>query len=549
MNSFSSKHLIIFAILSLTFALGSSLYISEKQGRFFSNDLRNREISLLFGAIEAGPLAIARLNSSAFSQEAIDRLMQNPSLKGRAITSASIYGGPDGNYQYAKWEDGKSVSKECLANVVKNFSYPDSLNSFQVTIEYDKCSLLIEEKQIYKISLIATSLVFLLVTIALILAIFPIVTSLRLASSFLTRPKEKSDVEKIKFLPLRHMTKLALKSFELERDAVLAQLSRQVAHDIRSPLSALKMALKDIDTIPNDYQAMIRNSIQRISGIANNLLQTNLNIQEKSLQAEEEVLYLALDTIITEKKILFRDRPDLTIEFSFKADRFLFVSINKIEFHRVLSNLINNSAEAMVAGIQKIKVEVERIDQSIQIKIIDNGKGIPASILEKIGSRGFSYGKNNNESGSGLGIFHAKNTIESFGGNFTIQSKEAVGTEITIRLPIVKNPITDNHFYDYAYIEDDNLIRLAWKKRAEKQNIKLILLKSTAEFMQYESQFSKELTKIYIDSDLGERERGEDFAIVLHSLGYQNIYMSTGYDANHFAHIPWLKVTPKECPF
>jgi signal transduction histidine kinase len=71
-------------------------------------------------------------------------------------------------------------------------------------------------------------------------------------------------------------------------------------------------------------------------------------------------------------------------------------------------------------------------ESSLQIRIQDNGKGIPKERIANLGSRGNTFGK---KSGSGLGLFHAKRTIESFGGKFDIESEEGHGTSIFITLP------------------------------------------------------------------------------------------------------------------
>ncbi len=67
--------------------------------------------------------------------------------------------------------------------------------------------------------------------------------------------------------------------------------------------------------------------------------------------------------------------------------------------------------------------------------VSDNGKGIPSHILARLGEHGISYGKKGTESGSGLGIYHAKKTVEEWGGKFEVRSREGIGTAIEIKLP------------------------------------------------------------------------------------------------------------------
>ncbi|MBF0315132.1 MAG: hypothetical protein HQK52_17035 [Oligoflexia bacterium] len=107
-----------------------------------------------------------------------------------------------------------------------------------------------------------------------------------------------------------------------------------------------------------------------------------------------------------------------------------------------------------------------------------------------------------------------------------------------------------NWYYNYVYIEDDEYERSDWKRNAKKKNINALILTSTKEFEMYADNISKNKTLIYLDCDLGEGElRGDEFAEKLHAEGYLNLYMSTSYDAEEFAHLPWLKYAGKGCPF
>jgi hypothetical protein len=71
------------------------------------------------------------------------------------------------------------------------------------------------------------------------------------------------------------------------------------------------------------------------------------------------------------------------------------------------------------------------------IKIIDNGKGIPADLLPKIKQGGISIGK---KEGAGLGISGAIQNIKKWNGNYDIQSKVGEGTTFTVTLPIAEEP-------------------------------------------------------------------------------------------------------------
>lgn len=124
---------------------------------------------------------------------------------------------------------------------------------------------------------------------------------------------------------------------------------------------------------------------------------------------------------LNEKQIEYGSQNDVKIYFSNLVSGTALVKLQESEVARMLSNLINNSVDAM-NGIDnpKIKIEIACIDSKITLSIVDNGKGMSPEILSKIGQRGITFGKKIDSSGSGLGLFHAKTFLESNNGKLEI---------------------------------------------------------------------------------------------------------------------------------
>jgi signal transduction histidine kinase len=214
------------------------------------------------------------------------------------------------------------------------------------------------------------------------------------------------------------------------RQQAFAETAKQVSHDIRSPLSALEMISGQLDMIPDKQRLVIKSVTQRISQIANGLLRRNSDSHE----AAENIGSL-VESIITEKRLQFQERSKLLLLLDKPIEEDAFAMISATELKRVLSNVINNAIEATdFKG--RVEVSIRTYGRELLITIIDNGKGIPAEVLPRLGERGFSVGKGCvGDSGSGLGLYHAKNAIESAGGKLTIQSKIDMGTQVSIVLP------------------------------------------------------------------------------------------------------------------
>jgi len=277
---------------------------------------------------------------------------------------------------------------------------------------------------------------------------------------------------------------------EREHDSIQAiafnKVASQVAHDIRSPLSALEMISSQLSELPEEKRVIIRNSIHRIRDIANSLIGRKKDriiqigsstIQSSSSAADSISLETALlspvmDSIVTEKRIQYRDRLGIEIVFDqTRASYGLFAKINITEFKRVISNLIDNAVEAFIKrGKVEIVLKPEPDTKQVIIEIVDNGKGMPQSLLNRVGERGITVGK---VGGSGLGLAHAKETFKQFKGDLTVLSNEGEGTTIVLKLPLEEPPnwfvpklkIKENQ--KVIIFDDDQTIHQIWKGRFE----------------------------------------------------------------------------------
>jgi signal transduction histidine kinase len=263
-----------------------------------------------------------------------------------------------------------------------------------------------------------------------------------------------------------------------EKELAIGKLSAQVAHDIRSPLASLNTAILHTKELPENQRAMIRSATQRINDIANNLLsQYKETGKSETLQNEvtqNYLLYTLLDSIISEKRQSLSQGLKINFTTQKKA-HMCCAKIHRIEFARVISNIINNSIEA-ITDSGKINVSLKQKGNYIFIAIEDSGYGIPEKLLSSIYNKGISYRK---KDGTGIGLYHAKQHIESWQGNITITSKENKGTNVLISLPKAKPPRWLERrliFPENAVIvilDDDESIHHIWDQRLK--NLKNIV--------------------------------------------------------------------------
>jgi signal transduction histidine kinase len=212
----------------------------------------------------------------------------------------------------------------------------------------------------------------------------------------------------------------------VERFKERHQIAKQVAHDIRSPLSALEIAVGHEEWNNPEAKKLAHHALTRIKQIANDLL-----AKAKSQDLELIDLTSVINELVEEKRATIG--KDHFLEFDFSGESTL-IRASKSVLSRVVSNLINNSVEAMPEG-GSVKLKVKKDEGAVSLSIADKGKGISSEILSKLGQEPVSMGKEGTESGSGIGLFHTFQSVKSWGGKIEIASQETVGTTVTIKLP------------------------------------------------------------------------------------------------------------------
>ncbi len=284
------------------------------------------------------------------------------------------------------------------------------------------------------------------------------------------------------------------RALHLKSDALLGSITGQVAHDIRSPLAALEMLSDHLSELPEEKRRILRNSISRIKDIANSLKNpSNTAIVRRPLGAapareepvpeepapvalqnraasEELLIAPVIEELITEKRLEYRHLPGIQIGFEQSRECYgLAAAIEVTAFKRVLSNLVNNSVEAIPGGTGSISILLAPGEQNtVQIKIKDDGIGIEPGILNRLGTKGATFNK---AGGSGLGLAHARETLLRWNGSISIDSAPKRGTTVSLRLPKKPPPawfVPELAFEPNSTIvvfDDDQSIHQVWRGR------------------------------------------------------------------------------------
>jgi len=214
-----------------------------------------------------------------------------------------------------------------------------------------------------------------------------------------------------------------------ERLSAIGELSGRLAHDLRNPLSVMKMSIDLIKQHPADAKIsdsiitkrldLIEKSIDRISHQVDDVLGYVRNSPLK-------LSTISLRTIILGSIDKVNVPHDVTITVS---DSDAILSCDSIKLDAVFINLIVNAIQAIPQG-GTIEIQIRSNNDEVIIDFIDSGVGIPQEFMNKIFEPLFTT----KQKGTGLGLASCKNIIEQHNGKISVKNNP---TTFTITLPKV----------------------------------------------------------------------------------------------------------------
>lgn len=367
------------------------------------------------------------------------------------------------------------------------------------------------------------------------------------AVNLLKMAQESKEIEEIlEELPFRELQVLASRlaqrteklskvEVELVRSkykAHLGEMVSEMAHDVRSLLASLSSILRRSEKLPLQEKELLEAVASRIQNLADDTVAQYRKIFNFK-RNEFETLDQLVSTLVKEKKVLKDSDVTFDVRFNIKEPISLkALPLTQTQLERVLSNLINNSLEAIdekEGG--KIVIDFSLSHgafefSNLRLRVSDNGKGMSEETLQKVRTQGGSYGK---ESGTGLGLAYVRQTVSEIGGRLRLESALNEGTSATMIIPLKAIEIQEdgelNEAPDLVLIDDQSLNRRTWKLEASRSNCRVLALTSEADVL--ENGLLKD-TPIYIDKHLGDRS-GLEVADALHSRGFRKLYITTSH--------------------
>ena len=221
--------------------------------------------------------------------------------------------------------------------------------------------------------------------------------------------------------------------------AYLGTLAGGLAHEIRNPLSTMKVNLQllreELERLHDERVERssrrvetLEKAVRRLEEIVNDFLKfargfdLNLESQDLNEVIEEVVVFVEPEAR--------RQRIDLRTAYDQHLPP---VTLDKKYLQQALLNLLLNARQAIEETGEpgELFVTTQKTDSGVLIQVTDTGPGIPEEVLPKIFDVYFSTKRG----GTGLGLPTCRRIIEEHGGSLTVESEPGKGTSFAIRLP------------------------------------------------------------------------------------------------------------------
>jgi signal transduction histidine kinase len=233
-----------------------------------------------------------------------------------------------------------------------------------------------------------------------------------------------------------------LMATELAQQAALRrQLMADVAHELRTPLSVLRIDLESMEdglmeASPENVRSL-QSEVSYLSNLVDDLRMLSM-ADAGDLRFEKSPVELnsLVRDMVERQQFAARDRKIDLISSLLEKEIYVFGDSQRLS--QVLVNLLSNAIQHTPPDNQ-IFITTEMSDKNAIVKVKNLGAWIPGDELERIFDRFYRLdrSRNRNQGGSGLGLSIARSLIEAHGGKIWAESEEGQSTTFTFKLPII----------------------------------------------------------------------------------------------------------------
>lgn len=223
-----------------------------------------------------------------------------------------------------------------------------------------------------------------------------------------------------------------------ERESAWREMAKQVAHEIKNPLTPMKLSVQYLQKAWDEKSPDWENHLSRFSRTIveqiDSLSEIASEFSDFAKMPAANIEKTDLSEIIKSASELYSHHRHITLTIE-QSEAACYVSADKKQLLRVFNNLIQNAVQAIgkKSGGQ-IRIKIDRDGEHYIIGVSDNGSGIK----EEEAGRIFSPSFTTKSSGMGLGLAMSKSILNTIGATISFESKSGEGTTFTIKIPVNK---------------------------------------------------------------------------------------------------------------
>jgi two-component system, NtrC family, nitrogen regulation sensor histidine kinase NtrY len=222
-----------------------------------------------------------------------------------------------------------------------------------------------------------------------------------------------------------------------EKESAWREMAKQVAHEIKNPLTPMKLTIQHLQRTIKDksdnIKALTEKALNTLLDQVNNLNEITTSFSAFAKMPVPKYQRFEIGSVLANAINLHNNSGGANINSDIKDDKF-YVTGDEQLMSSIFTNLILNAIQSVPNSRQpEISVSMQKKDSNVLIEIKDNGTGIPANIRDKVFIPNFST----KFAGSGIGLTVAKSGVEHAGGRIWFETIEGQGTSFFIELPLI----------------------------------------------------------------------------------------------------------------
>ncbi len=231
---------------------------------------------------------------------------------------------------------------------------------------------------------------------------------------------------------------------QAEKLATLGQLAAGVVHELNNPLTSISVygeflhkRAQQENGDPKDVE-----KLRRIVESSDRILRFTRDLVTYARPASEEPRTASMAQLL-EQALVFCEHliTDCGAHVETRiAEKLPAVYAVRGQMHQVFINLITNACHAMPDGAGYLVIEAEQIGDSIEVRVVDNGKGVPEDQIESIFEPFFST--KGEGKGTGLGLSIVRNIVQQHGGSILVSSVIGQGATFSVSIPVSRAAVS-----------------------------------------------------------------------------------------------------------